>query len=109
MENINTNIVKNHRNHKVGTFTLGSSLIFFGILLMINTFTHLLSYGFVLRLWPVILILLGVEILISYICQDEDRLTYDKGAVFLIILLSFFSMAMACAEFLMTYNYWGFQ
>ncbi|ROR29436.1 hypothetical protein EDD66_103374 [Mobilisporobacter senegalensis] len=105
--NLNSNREKTEiiRSHKVGTITLGASLIFFGILFITKTFTNLLTYEFILKLWPVIFILLGFEILISYMTSKKDRFVYDKGAIFLIILLSMFSICMACAEFLVNYSY----
>lgn len=91
------------RSHKVGTITLGTTLIFFGILFITKTFTNLLTYEFILKLWPVIFILLGFEILISYLTSKKDRFVYDKGAIFLMILLSMFAIGMALAEFLVNY------
>lgn len=93
------------RTHRVGTITLGVSLIFFGILFMIKTFTNLLSYEFVLKFWPVIFIFLGFEILFSFLTDKKDRFIYDKGGIFLIILLSIFSICMAGAEFMVNYFY----
>lgn len=92
------------RSHKVGTITLGASLIFFGALFITKTFTNLLTYEFILKLWPIIFILLGFEILISYITSKRDRFVYDKGAIFLMILLSMFAICMACAEFFVNYS-----
>ena len=93
------------RNHRVGTITLGTSLIFFGVLFITKTFTNLLSYEFILKLWPVIFIFLGFEILLSYITNKKDHFVYDKGAIILIILLSIFAICMACAEFMVNYFY----
>lgn len=93
------------RNHRVGTITLGTSLIFFGVLFITKTFTNLLSYEFILKLWPVIFIFLGFEILLSYVTNKKDHFVYDKGAIILIILLSIFAICMACAEFMVNYFY----
>lgn len=96
--------IKIVRNHKVGTITLGISLIFFGILFITKTFTQILTYEFILKLWPVIFIVLGFEVLISYMTNQKERFVYDKGAVFLMILLSMFAIVMACVEVLVDYS-----
>lgn len=100
VNNTKTNMI---RSHKVGTITLGTSLIFFGIMFITRTFTNLLTYEFILKLWPIIFIILGFEILISYFTDKKDRFVYDKGAIFLMILLSMFAISMAIAEFLVNY------
>ena len=92
------------RSHKVGTLTLGISLIFFGVLFITNTFANIFDYEFILKLWPVIFIFLGFEILISYITRQKDRFIYDKGAIFLMILLTMFAICMACVELLVDYS-----
>ena len=92
------------KTRRVGTFTLGALLISFGILFLLNIFFVGLTYEFIFRLWPIIFIFLGLEILVAnFNQQEEDKLTYDKAAIALIILLSFFSMAMAIAEICIRY------
>lgn len=88
--------------HRVGTITLGSMLITFGTLFLLRIFFSQLSYDFILKLWPIIFLLLGGEILISSLKQPDGNMIYDKAAFFLIILLSFFAMGMALMEFLVT-------
>jgi hypothetical protein len=87
------------RERRVGTFTLGIGLLLFGILFIIRTFSPIISYGIILKLWPVILIILGCEILANYYKTKEDNLRYDKASIFLILLLSFFSMGMGFMQF----------
>ncbi len=87
-----------NRNHKVGTFSAGIVLIVLGMLFMLKTFGNILDYAIILSLWPVILILLGIEILISYFIQKEEKLKYDGGAIFIVIILTLFSMFMAFSE-----------
>lgn len=88
------------RTHKVGTFTLGIILISFGLLFLLGSFIDSLSYEFIFKLWPIIFIFLGLEILLANFKKDEqvNKLVYDKTAFFLIIILSFFAMGMAIAE-----------
>ncbi len=91
------------RTHKVGTITLGITLIFFGVLFITKLFTNILDYEFILKLWPVIFISLGFEVLISYITRQKERLVYDNGAVFIMILLTLFAICMACVELAIDY------
>jgi len=86
------------RIHRVGTFTFGILLIGFGLLFFLRIFINDLSYELIIRLWPIIFILLGIEILLANVKQTEDKLLYDKTAFFLIIVLSFFAMGMAFME-----------
>jgi len=86
------------RTHRIGTLTLGSMLITFGVLFMLRIFIAGLSYVVILKLWPIIFILLGAEILISNYKQKDENLIYDKTAFILIIILSFFAMGMAVFE-----------
>ena len=53
------------RTHKVGTFTLGCTLVLFGVLFLVHLFGGVLTYSFIFRLWPVVFLLLGGEVLLS--------------------------------------------
>lgn len=92
--------------HRVGTFTLGILLIFFGILFLIHTAGFALSYTAIFRFWPVILVFLGCEILLAQLLYGKKdqtvRLVYDKTAVFLLILLTFFAMGMALTDVILS-------
>jgi uncharacterized membrane protein HdeD (DUF308 family) len=90
--------------HKVGTITLGSVLIIFGILFILSMFFQFISYDIIFKLWPIILIILGIEILIANIRQtNETGMIYDKTAIALIIILTFFSVGMAIAQLCVEY------
>lgn len=91
------------KSRKVGTFTLGIMLIIFGILFLLRIFIPYLSYHVIFSMWPVIFLLLGIEILLGGIKQTGEKLIYDTTAFFLIILLSIFAMGMAVAEFCIKY------
>ncbi len=88
------------RMHRVGTFTLGAGLIIFGILFIIRIFTNIISYQMVFKLWPVIFILLGCEILVGNFKEKEGNIIYDRSAIFLIMILSFFAMGMAEMQYI---------
>jgi len=92
------------KTRRVGTFTLGGMLIVFGILFLLRIFFADLSYDIIFKLWPIVFIFLGSEILIANFNQkEESKMIYDKTAFALIIILSFFAMGMAITELCIKY------
>lgn len=88
------------KGRRAGTLTAGLSLISFGVLFILRNFLPKLDYTLILSLWPLILILLGAEILAAYFLNREEKIRYDGWSVFLMVLLSFFAAGMAIAEFI---------
>ncbi len=84
------------RTHRVGSITTGLSLIAFGVMFVIHMFLNVLSYELIFKLWPVILIGLGVELLLSNFAKD--KIVYDKAAIFLMFVMALFAMGMAGAD-----------
>lgn len=84
------------RTHRVGAITTGLSMIVFGILFAVHMITGLIGYEMIFKLWPFMIIGLGVELLISNMLTE--KIVYDKAAVFLLIVTSFFAMCMAGAD-----------
>ena len=84
------------RIHRVGTITAGLALIASGVLFAIHTFLNAISYKMIFKMWPVILIGLGLEILAANF--SKESIVYDKAAVVLMFLVVFFAMGMACAD-----------
>lgn len=84
------------RTHRVGTITTGLSLIAFGVMFVLHMFLNVLSYDLIFKLWPVILIGLGVELLLSNFIKD--KIVYDKAAIFLMFVMALFAMSMAGAD-----------
>jgi hypothetical protein len=95
---------KTIRVHRVGSITTGISLIAAGIAFILHTFFGLISYEMIFRLWPLIIIGLGVELLFSTL--GNEKIVYDKAAIFLMIVMTFFAMCMACADWVMVNNIW---
>jgi hypothetical protein len=91
------------RTRRVGTITLGTGLIVFGVLFFLRTVTPLITYDFIFNIWPVLFILLGSEILIGNSRRKEDTVIYDKTAIFLVVILTLFAMAMASMQWLIEY------
>ncbi len=92
------------RIYRVGSLTLGCLLVVFGSLFLAHMFYPSLSYEFIYRLWPFIFILLGLEVLGSRLRSEKVQFVYDKGSIFLLILLTLFSMALAFLDTAFQYH-----
>lgn len=88
-----------NRIHRVGSVTAGVSMIAFGILFLLHLFTGMIGCEMIFRFWPVMIIGLGIEILVSAV--SSKNYVYDTGAVILLIIMSFLACAMAGAELVM--------
>lgn len=91
------------KGRRVGTFTTGIVLIMFGIMFLLRLVNPNIDYLKIAALWPLVLVLLGIEIIVAYAINKEEIMKYDFGAIILIIMLSFFSMGMGCIEYLLTH------
>lgn len=84
------------RTHRVGTITTGLCMIGFGVLFLLHLWKRTITYDLIFALWPVILIGLGLELLLSNF--SARKIVYDKAAIFLLILMTLFAMGMAAAD-----------
>lgn len=94
------------RSRRVGTVTCGILMIVFGGLFLVHMFYPPLSLGVIMKLWPIILIALGCEMLVANIRRGEEQeepLRYDKGAIVLVFLLACFSAGMGLLEYMISY------
>lgn len=91
------------KTRRVGTITLGSILILFGVLYLSHLFLPAISYLWIVKLWPLILIAMGIEILYSYFTKKEEKLCYDTAAIWILILLSVYALAMGFFDFTIRY------
>ncbi len=91
------------RTRRVGSVTCGIVLIFFGTLFLLHMLIPELTYGFIFRLWPLVLVFLGVEVLLSNLKKTEAAMKYDAPAIFLILVLAFFSMGMGAVEYIISH------
>lgn len=74
------------KSRRVGTFTLGLSLVITGILSIVSLFTNIVDILFVMKLSPLIMVVLGIEMLfLSF--KSEDNLKYDGLAIFISFVL----------------------
>ncbi|EPY2276716.1 MULTISPECIES: LiaI-LiaF-like domain-containing protein [Clostridium] len=91
------------KGRRVGTLTAGIILVVFGIMFLLRLTTDNINISLIASLWPIILVLLGIEIIIAYIINKEEKMKYDFGAIILVIILVFFAMGMGTAEFIITH------
>lgn len=90
------------RTRRVGSISCGSIMVVFGILFMVHMFYPALSLNFIMKLWPVILIVLGLEMVVATVRnegRENELIKYDKGAIFITLLLTVFSLGMGIAQF----------
>lgn len=87
------------RIHRVGSVTLGLTMVLFGTLFLLHTIGGLLTYHTIWKLWPVTLVSMGVEVLLYQ--RSSSKQVYDKGSVAMLILMGIFSAAMAMSGVVM--------
>ncbi|MCM1266571.1 MAG: hypothetical protein NC302_01590 [Bacteroidales bacterium] len=75
------------RTRRVGSVTFGLTLILFGILFLIHIVLPKLHYAVIFRMWPVVFILLGVEILAENHKSDAGKckIIYDFPAILMLM------------------------
>ena len=82
------------RRWRVGTFSMGMLLIIIGIVLLTSLVSGFPLAELLFQWWPVLLIILGVEIL-AYIYlakEDHPKIKYDVFSMFMIIVICFVSL-----------------
>ncbi len=94
-------VMTRKRTHRVGVITAGISLVGFGIVFLLQQFMSL-DFVFIIKFWPLILISLGVEVIVSSF-MEEGTYKYDKGAIAIIILMMGFAFLMAGVTEVMRY------
>lgn len=93
------------KQRRVGTVTLGGVLIFYGIVFLMHTFVEGITYYLVFKLWPVIFIVLGIEVLFASVRWKEQEFKYDFAAIFIVCMLAVFAMGMAGMDWLYTHEF----
>ncbi|MBR5799882.1 MAG: hypothetical protein IKY23_07445 [Lachnospiraceae bacterium] len=92
---------------RVGTVTFGLTLVTTGALFLANIFFPAFDYRMIYRFWPLILIVLGVEVLCGSRHHnvevfdaegnivEQSRVIYDVPGIILMMVLTGFAMCMA--------------
>ena len=95
------------RTHRVGAFTSGFCMVGFGILLLLHNQLGIMDYEMILGFWPLILIGLGVELLLSNVMKS--KIVYDKAAIVLLFVMALFAMMLAGVDVFMEVSkvYWN--
>ncbi|MBZ9687054.1 hypothetical protein G9F72_012040 [Clostridium estertheticum] len=91
------------KGRRVGTFTTGIVLVMFGIMFLLKLIYPGINYLLIASLWPLVLIILGIEIIVAYLTNKEEIMKYDFYAIILIIIVSVFAMGMGCMEYVITH------
>ncbi|MBZ9623427.1 DUF5668 domain-containing protein [Clostridium sp. FP2] len=91
------------KGRRVGTFTTGIVLVMFGIMFLLRLINPSTNYLQIASLWPLVLVLLGIEIIVAYLINKEEIMKYDFHAIILIIMVSVFAMGMGCMEYIITH------
>lgn len=75
------------KERRVGTFTFGAVLVICGVLMLVSMFFPHLDLTLALKLSPLILVCLGVEVLLA--SRREGKLRYDwVGMVLCFVLVT---------------------
>ena len=82
------------RQWRVGTFSMGILLILLGIVFLISTVKGIVMVEGLIKFWPAILIVLGLEIIVYLYFAKEDKpnIKYDLFSIFIVILISLLSI-----------------
>ena len=60
------------RIHRVGTVTFGLTLVVLGLVLLLHIVFPVLNYEVIFRMWPLIFVSLGLEVLVSSRKPEEQ-------------------------------------
>lgn len=95
----------NLRTRRVGSVTFGLTLILFGVLFLLHIVVPSLHYEIIFQFWPVVFVLLGIEILVENHRSNAEncRFIYDFPAILMLVILLLFAMVMAAADFSLHY------
>ena len=86
------------KERRVGTYTFGIMLIIIGISVLIMTFTKFDFFKYILMLWPVVLICLGIEIL--YLNSKSNvKVKIDFLSIILMLIVLFFTAIFSLGNY----------
>lgn len=80
---------------RVGTITLAISLIALGVLIFMSQINDTYTLDLALKLWPLVLIVLGLEILwFRFMSKDDVAIKYDIFSIFLVFTILFTNLSL---------------
>jgi hypothetical protein len=84
------------KKRRVGTTSMAIVLIAFGVIIFIAQINHISAVNLAIKFWPMILFLLGGEILwYSYRYKEEDiNIRYDIFSIFIILVIVFMNLGI---------------
>jgi uncharacterized membrane protein HdeD (DUF308 family) len=91
------------KGRRIGTFTTGIVLVIFGIVFLLRLIYPNINYVIIASMWPIVLVILGIEIILSCFVNKDEKIIYDFAGIFILITLSIFAMAMGCMEYIITH------
>lgn len=89
--------------NRIGTLTAGIVLIGVGLIFLLRLIYPSINYSVIVSAWPVVLVLLGIEIIVAYVINKDEIMKYDFAAIVILIMLSIFAMGMGCMEYVITH------
>jgi steroid 5-alpha reductase family enzyme len=87
---------------RVGSVTLGLTLVTFGVMFLLSAFIKSFNYLDVIKFWPVIFISLGIEMLVHAFSKDAEKAKLDVPSCLMTCVLMLFSMCLAGAQYAIT-------
>lgn len=76
------------KSKRVGTISMAIILIALGVLIFMSQISKVSTLDIALKLWPLILILLGVEILYyRFVYKDEAIIKYDIMSIIIVFTI----------------------
>ncbi len=81
---------------RVGTITMAIILIALGIIIFVSQISGVTAINMIMKLWPLMLILLGTEILyFRYKSKDDEIIIkYDIFSIFLVMFILFTNLGL---------------
>ncbi len=87
------------KTYYVGRYTAGICLVLMGTLYIVSLLTEIIELTAALKLWPVMLIGMGAELLVCAIRSKGERIRYDWLSIVIMLVMT------GCAVILLLFNY----
>ena len=82
-------------------------MVGFGVMLLLHNLFDMMDYEIILGMWPLIVIGMGRELLLSNVFKS--RIVYDKAAIALLFVMTFLVLILAGVDvgLEVTKTYWN--